>query len=108
MATMETNTTEPDLLGSDVKHAAKATADADLNKEERAAQDAKLRPEREAKFADYLVSILCVGDLCSVDAYHTPARLFICEGVGHPTHGHRRHCLYGIRCYPAPDECDIW
>jgi ATP-binding cassette, subfamily B (MDR/TAP), member 1 len=31
----------------------------ETTKEERAAQDAKLRPEREAKFGDYLVSAAC-------------------------------------------------
>jgi len=41
----------------DEKRAASITDD--TTKEERAAQDAKLRPEREAKFGDYIVSAAC-------------------------------------------------
>jgi hypothetical protein len=40
------------------KPAASAVADT-ITKEEEAEQDAKLRPEREAKFTDYIVSTAC-------------------------------------------------
>lgn len=45
-------TASPDL-GKDP--AVPTTSEADQTKEEKAAQDVKLRPEREAQFSDYLV-----------------------------------------------------
>lgn len=51
------------------KPAALASAVADVTtKEEQAQQDAKLRPEREAKLGDYIVSISLLPPLSSLEA----------------------------------------
>lgn len=53
---MKQNTTAPDVLRSKGAAERAPMETTILTNEEKATQDAKLKPEREAKFADYTVS----------------------------------------------------
>ena len=54
---MEKNATGPDAVRSGGAAGKAPVGTTSLTNEEKAIQDAKLKPQREAKFADYTVSV---------------------------------------------------
>lgn len=78
------------VLGGTVREKPAASVVADpTTKEEQAEQDAKLRPEREAAFGDYLVSTASTSGYEAVTNCKT-ASLQVCSGLGSPSPCRRR------------------